>query len=167
MRPSTVESLNEQLQIWSEMLGSSEGLGFMASEIIEEVQAKIFLLDSMVKLYGFYGVGLTFKHRSNESWGILLEDASQPGRYRWQQFKTDGFTGHCTHDTPELCLGDMLDDGYVEHDPGALDRLAATTEWQRGMEIVALIQACNAGQISFEEACLQRRVIYQRYQAAA
>ena len=57
----------------------------------------------------------------------------------------------------------MLDDGYALLDMGALDRLSGTAEWQRGMEIVAVIQACNAGQLSFEDAMRKREEIYSRY----
>jgi hypothetical protein len=98
---------------------------------------------------------------------FLTEDASDPGRYRWTQFQRDGFTGHCTHDTPELCLGDMVDEGYIVPDQGALERLYGTPEWERGTRITAIIQACNAGLMSWEEANRKAYEIKQLFCDAA
>ncbi|WP_137887474.1 hypothetical protein [Pseudomonas sp. 2FE] len=167
MRPSTIESLHESLAMWQEMKETGEGLAFMADEIIEEIQGKISSLEYLLGQLAIHGTGLTLKDSKRDAWGIVLPDASQAGRYRWQAFQRDGFTGHCTHDTPELCVGDMLDDGYTMVDLGALDRLATTVEWQRGMEVVAVIQACNTGLLSFEDAMRKREEIYARYSVAA
>lgn len=50
---------------------------------------------------------------------------------------------------------------------GALDRLCGTPEWQRGSEITAIIQACNAGLMSWEEANRKAIEVKQRYQEVA
>ncbi|MBU5976893.1 hypothetical protein KQW06_31545 [Pseudomonas aeruginosa] len=149
MRPSTVERLKESLASWGEMKEKGGAYAEYADEMIERFQVKLILLEHLLCQFTIHGLGLTLKHHSRDAWGVLLSDASQLGRFRWQAFQRDGFTGHCTHDTPELCIGDMLDDGYVLLDMGALDRLSSTAEWQCGMEIVAVIQACNAGQMTF------------------
>lgn len=165
--PSTVERLKESLASWREIKAEGKSFGAIVDEMIEQQQAKLECLVSLLDLFAIHGIGLTLKHHRLESWGIVLPDASQPGRFRWQAFQRDGFTGHCTHNTPELCIGDMLDDGYTVLDMGALDRLSATVEWARGMEIVGVIQACNAGMLSFEDAMQKREEIHSRYQAAA
>lgn len=164
MRPSTVESLQTSLREWQQLLHDGGPFAVCAEEVIDKTQAKIFLLEFLV---GQLEVGLTLKHCRRDAWGIILPDASQPGRYRWQAFQSDGFTGHVTFDSMEECLGDLVDDGYGTPDPGALDRVADTVEWRRGMEVVGLIQSCNAGLLSFEDAMRQREEIYARYQAAA
>lgn len=164
MTPSTLEGLRKQLADWNEIEASKDGFASLAGEVIQRVQGKISLLTSLLEQLDAFGMGFTLKHGSMESWGIILPDASDPGRYRWQGFREDGLTGHCTFDTPQLCLGDMLDDGYEHPDPGALDRLAATPKWARGMEVIAVIQACNCGLISWEEANQRHAQIKARYQ---
>ncbi|WP_047229972.1 hypothetical protein [Pseudomonas brassicacearum] len=167
MRPSTVKSLKDSLANWGEMKEEGGAFAEYADEMIEQFQVKLILLEYLLCQFFIHGIGLTLKHRSREAWGVLVPDASEQGRFRWQAFQSDGFTGHCTHDTPELCIGDMLDDGYALLDMGALDRVSGTAEWKRGMEIVAVIQACNAGQLSFEDAMRKRTEIYSRYAKAA
>ena len=167
MAPSTLESLRNSLAEWQEMKGTGDGLAVLADEQIGVTQRKIISLESLIALFAMHGVGLTLKHRNREAWGVLTMDASDPGRYRWTQFQRDGFTGHCTHDTPELCLGDMVDDGYIVPDQGALDRVYGTPEWERGSQITAIIQACNAGLMSWDEANRNAMEVKQLYQEAA
>jgi hypothetical protein len=167
MFPSTLENLRESLADWQAEKQAGHGLACVADELMSMIQEKIISLELLHQLYTTHGLGLTLKHRNREAWCVLTEDASAPGRYRWTQFQRDGFTGHCTHDTPELCLGDMMDDGYTVLDQGALERLCGTPEWQRGSEITAIIQACNAGLMSWEEANRKAVEVKQRYQEAA
>ncbi|WP_173425591.1 hypothetical protein [Stutzerimonas stutzeri] len=167
MRPSTVESLKESLAIWQELEAGDLAQRSLVTEMAGEIQRKILSLESLLGLYAVHGLGLTLKHCRTDSWGILSEDSSEPGRYRWTMFGKDGFTGHCTQDTAELCIGDMLDDGFMIPDMGALERLSCTTEWQRGMEVCAVIQACNAGRLSWQEANDRYAEIDQRYRSAA
>lgn len=163
MAPSTLERLKCSVAEWQEMKETGEGFAVLADEQIKAIRGKLFSLEAMIKLFSQVGFGLTMKQRNREAWGILTEDASDPGRYRWTQFQRDGFTGHCTHDTPELCLGDMVDEGYIVPDQGALDRLYGTPEWERGTRITAIIQACNAGLMSWEEANRQASEIKQLF----
>lgn len=167
MFPSTLENLRESLADWQAEKEAGHGLACVADELMGMIQEKIISLELLTKLYAEHGLGLTVKHRSREAWCVLTGDASEPGRYRWTQFQRDGFTGHCTHDTPELCLGDMMDDGYTVLDQGALERLCGTPEWQRGTEITAIIQACNAGLMSWEEANRKAAEVKQQYPEAA
>ena len=167
MRPSTPDSLRQSHADWELIKTKGGELAHYAEEMIEVISAKLLLLEFLLDQFKNHGLGMTLKHSKRDAWGIVLPDASEPGRFRWQAFQRDGFTGHSTHETPELCIGEMLDDGYVLLDMGVLDRLAATVEWQRGMEIVAVIQACNAGQMTFEEGTRKHEEILLRYQNAA
>lgn len=167
MFPSTLEALRESVADWQATKETGEGFACYADEMIERSQGKIIALESVIDLFAKHGLGLTLKHTNRESWGVLTKDASDPGRYRWTQFQLDGFSGHCTHDTPELCLGDMIDDGYIVADQGALDRLCSTVEWERGSKITAIIQACNAGLMSWDEANRKAAEVKQQYQEAA
>lgn len=152
MAPSTFEGLRKSLSEWKAEKESGDGLAVIADEVINTIERKITSLELLMAEFTQHGLGLTVKHHARDTWGVLTEDASDRGRYRWTQFQRDGFTGHCTHDTPERCLGDMVDEGYIVPDEGALDRLCGKPEWQRGTEITAVIQASNAGLISWEEA---------------
>ncbi|MCC9289610.1 hypothetical protein [Pseudomonas aeruginosa] len=163
MRPSTVEGLEDSVASWAEMKEEGGAIAEYADVMIEQFQVKLILLEYLLCQYTIDGLRLTLKHRSGDAWGDLIPDAYQQGRFRWQAIQRDGFSGHCTHETPELCIGDMVDDGYALLDMGPLDRLSATAEWQRAMEIVAVIQACYAGQMSFEDAMRKREDIYSRY----
>lgn len=167
MRPSTLDGLREQLSDWREQQAEGGPMAFFAQEVIDGLEGKLSLLLSLIDAFQVSPMGFTLKHPSQDSWGIILPDASQPGRYRWQGFRADGFTGHCTFDTAELCLGDMVDFGLKVPDPGALDRNASTQTWQRGMEMLAVVQACNSGLISWDESCRRREEISSRYPQAA
>jgi len=167
MRPSTLESLQESLSIWKEWVESEAPKCNIASGMVGEIQGKIHLLEYLLGEYRRHGIGLTLKHHERDFWGILLPDATEPNRFRWQGFQRDGFTGHCTYDSAELCIGDMLDSGLCIVDLCALDRLSCTLEWERGMAIVAVIQASNAGLISWDEANQKHAEIVARYGKAA
>lgn len=167
MYPSTLESLKESLADWQEMKCNDGLLARLAGEMIDEFQGKIHLLEYLLGQYRRHGIGLTLKHHERNFWGILLPDASEPGSFRWQGFQHDGFTGHCTYKTPELCLGDMLDFGLCIVDLDALARMSCTQEWARGMEITSVIQQCNAGLISYEEAQQKYAEINARYKSVA
>lgn len=168
MRPSTLEGLRKQLDDWKEHQQGGDGLlKALAQEVIDGLERKISTLISLLDAAQGNLVGLTLKHPTDDRWGMILPDASSPGRFRWQGFRADGFTGHCTFDSPELCLGDMLDSNLEVPDPGALDRLADTSTWKIGSEILGLVQACNAGQISWDEANAQAEAIKRKYQEVA
>jgi len=144
MRPSTPERLKASLQDWLEMKETGEGLACCADEMIEQIQAKLAVLEPLLDELAAQGMGFTLKHCQHDAWGMICPDASEPGRYRWQAFRRDGFTGHSTFDSSEQCLAD-------------------TVEWQRGMAVVAVIQACNAGRMSYEDALRAREAIDARY----
>lgn len=86
---------------------------------------------------------------------VLLPDASQPGRYRWQGFDARGFYTHSTHATPADAVADAARAGFVVPAPGILDRLAAAPEWARGMAAADVMQRHNAGMLSWPDACAE------------
>lgn len=153
MRPSTPESIQESLEIWNRWLNDPEKpLAREAREIVAELSEKKRLLESLLDELHAFGLGLTLKHKTQQRWGFILPDASEPGRFRWQEFGLDGFTGHHTHDSPAECLGDMVDCGYAHLDEGALARVSSTAQWRKGMEITCVVQAANSGLLTLEQA---------------
>lgn len=163
MQPSTIESLKESLVSWEEMKRDGGPFEVFADEMITEFKGKIHLLEFLIAEFGKFGFGMTLRHETQEMWGIIVPDASHPGKVRWSGFRKDGFTGHSTYETAEQCIGDMLDSGLVMPDQGALDRLSCTLEWARGMEIVDLVQAVNSARISYNEFLEKREEINARY----
>jgi hypothetical protein len=167
MKPSTLESLCEQIQIWQEIKAEDASLAFAADDILNGLEKKHSILRVLTACLDTTGAGMTLRNRFAQSWGIILPDATESGQWRWQGFRADGFFGHATFATPELALGDLVDLGYTEIDKGALDRLSVQPVWSRGMEVTALIQACNSGLIDWEEANRRHAELNARYSACA
>lgn len=94
--------------------------------------------------------GVEFRAGEAERWAFVLPDASQPSMYRVQVFDPRGFLSHHTEGSLAACVETMVREGYRTEDAGALDRLARTPEWLRGVEVLALVQRLNAGALSFK-----------------
>ena len=95
--------------------------------------------------------GMTLSNATKDSWVILLQDASKPGMYRHQSFRINGFYGHSTHGTLEKALEDAFQCGYAYEDEGALDRVAQTEEWRRGILQLDVIQRYNSDLITMDQ----------------
>lgn len=98
-----------------------------------------------------HGFGLELVNKSCDRWAFILNDPSEPGRYRYQEFDKNGFLGHMSYDTVEQTLMEASSAGYNQHDPGALTRLSETRMWADGMAVNSVVQAMNSQMISFEE----------------
>lgn len=95
--------------------------------------------------------GVEFKHHERDSWAFVLPDAAESGHSRIQYFDRNGFISHRSIDTLEMAVVDMVVERYTVDAPGTLDRLAATTQWRRGMAVAYLIQELGAGLITHQE----------------
>lgn len=95
--------------------------------------------------------GVEFKAGSRDAWAFILPDASEPGRMRVQYFDRSSFFSHHPYDTVAECVDNMVSEGYVLEDAGALDRVSDSAEWRRGVEVAGLIQRLNAKQITHQE----------------
>jgi len=165
MRPQTLESLQESFDRWMAHItdDGDQRRSARAAEITRDILRKKTALESFIYLFGYTGFGLTLKHVENESWAMVLMDASEPGRVRWQEFKPYGFISHQTWDSVEECLSDMIDSGYLRHDPDALERLCVTPQWQEGMEVTSIIQAANNGRLEWIEAIRRIKALKVHY----
>lgn len=122
--------------------------------------------ERLMRLAHFFkqvGDGLELKHPQYDWWAILLPDASEPGRYRYQEFDRNGFTSHSTYDSPGEAIKDLASREFVLPALGTLEALSTTRQWARGQEILALVQAVNWGQLPWEEAHVKRQEINARY----
>lgn len=87
---------------------------------------------------------------------LLLPDASHPGKFRYQSYDRRGFYSHSTHDTPEEALEEMVKNGVTIPAHGAIDEMAQTRTWQRGMRAAADIQAHSSGKREYRYALVNR-----------
>lgn len=125
--------------------------------------------DSMKAAFDAYhehGDGTELSDKEGRRHIVLLPDASNPGKYRYQTFDSQGFSSHSTHDTPEKAVADAASQGYTVSNPGILDKLAGTDEWAHGMAINAIMQAHNSGQMPWAEAMDKIKVLHDAREAA-
>lgn len=95
-------------------------------------------------------MGLELCDPKYERYAAILEDASEPGRYRAQFYDARGFSGHSTRDTAVAVLEELTRDGYRVLAPGAMLRLSQTREWSIGTLVTNLISKVNAGQLTYQ-----------------
>ena len=95
---------------------------------------------SLEKLQSGLKLGMTLVNNAQDSWAILLEDASDPGKFRYQCFDASGFCSHHTRNSLKEALNDAFVSGYRYQVEGVLDRISNTEEWVLGMAAEA---ACN------------------------
>lgn len=85
--------------------------------------------------------GVEFQHhRDEERWAFVIEDASETG-YRIQLFDTFGVSGHQHYATLDEAVQEMLSQGYLVEDQGALDRVSQTPRWAEGIAWLDIIAA--------------------------
>ncbi|MCL4682474.1 MAG: hypothetical protein KJZ92_14550 [Rhodocyclaceae bacterium] len=72
--------------------------------------------------------GVEFRHLTWQRWGVILPDASVPGKTRIQYFTPFGMSKHDTLATLEEAVEALVEGGYVIEDAGALDRMFV--RWQ-------------------------------------
>ncbi|TDX26773.1 hypothetical protein DFO67_11538 [Modicisalibacter xianhensis] len=94
-------------------------------------------------------LGLEFQDAKQQRFAVILEDASEPGRYRAQYFDANGISGHATRDSAEEVLEELVRDGYRELAPGAMQRLSQTRDWSLGTLMANLIAQVNAGRMTY------------------
>ena len=83
--------------------------------------------------------GVEFRHhRDEERWAFVLQDASDPG-FRIQFFDTFGMFGHQHYATMDEAVQEMLLQGFLIDDAGALDRIASTPRWAEGIAWLDII----------------------------
>ena len=77
-------------------------------------------------------------HKDDERWAFVLEDASEAG-FRIQFFDTFGVSGHQHYATLDEAVQEMLSQGFMIEDQGALDRMSQTPRWAEGISWLDLI----------------------------
>lgn len=114
-----------------------------------------------------HGDGVELKHAQRDTYRVLLPDASNPGKYRYQSYDRHGLSGHTTDDTREEALRDVALDGFTVHAPGSLDGLSKTDEWKRGTAYASLVREHAAGRIDHPTFAAKVHGVNERYAAQA
>lgn len=114
------------------------------------------------------GFGLTLANAVGDSWAIVLPDASAPGQFRYQTFKSCGWTGHFTCQTADVAILEAFQSGYrCLGSRATLDQLASKPAWAKGMEQCELIRQHNVGSIDFAAFNESMRDLSLKYGQAA
>ena len=101
--------------------------------------------------YGGKPIGVECRMKHRDSWAFILPEASGGKPWRIQQFDRDGFIGHLCFDSIPEAIEEMLRMGYKIVDVGALDRVAATDRWARGVRRSGIMQRHQEGLISYAQ----------------
>jgi hypothetical protein len=96
-------------------------------------------------------LGIECQSTSRQAWAFVAPEPGQRGQFRIQYFDEDGFSSHEVHRELAGAVEAMLREGYRNVDAGALDRIAATPRWARGVKVATLRQKCQEGLITFPE----------------
>lgn len=143
----------DQVNEWQEHLdqeGDADNRTVFA-ELRDEAATLNAKLQRIFYAYQDQGFGLTLKSESN--FCVVLADATEPGRFRYQTFNEIGFIGHITRDTVEEVLMDAVRSGFREIDTSdVLDRFSKTREWAKGSAVNDLIRKVNCGDLTHDEA---------------
>lgn len=105
-----------------------------------------------VEAIGHVGDGAIVRHKSlSHQWLMILQDASEPGKWRTQSFDLKGFSGHMVYQDRAAAVDAAASGGYTVRDDEALDRIQDTPAFQRGLFVCDLIRSINLGQMTREE----------------
>lgn len=113
----------------------------------------------LMEAYAGEPVGVECRCTTRQHWAFVAPETGVPGQYRVQYFDEDGFTGHYVHTKLEEAVESMIREGYRVIEPGALDRIAATARWARGVQVAALRQRCQEGLMSFPDMLEAMKVL--------
>ncbi|ASW03880.1 hypothetical protein [Paraburkholderia aromaticivorans] len=105
----------------------------------------------LMQAYNGEPVGVECRERERDAWAFVVPEMSGSGRWRIQRFDLDGFVGHMCFDTLAIAVENMLQEGYRILDAGALDRVAATNRWAKGIKRAAVVQRCQEGLITYAQ----------------
>ena len=150
-----VEELDSQIDFWlDEAAASKDDYPYLAlcHNEAERIGIRKQAFERVVGLFHQHGIGLELAHKDHPSWAVILPDASSVGKYRYQAFSKDGFYAHVSRDTVVEILLEAVSDGFTEPDNGALERLAGTSQWRKGLRVTDLLTAVNAGRMTHEQA---------------
>jgi hypothetical protein len=149
--PSAADYFRSQMMTWQDMLSDpdrlkSDGLHGLVIDHLESLKLSADGVEVIELAFAVCGFGLVLQ-RSDSHYAILLPDASQPGKFRYQSFDSRGFFAHTTRDTMSQVILEAYKEGFrkVADDQLILDKLSVTDEWAQGMTHAAKVMRHNMG----------------------
>lgn len=144
--------------------GLSESVRQMLRESMERHDRLTAIFNELDRV----GVGLTLEHWSGNQWALVLPDASEPGKFRYQVFGLNGWFSHFTYATLDEVIYDAFSSGFRKVAPQeTLDQVASTVDWKKGCERLEFIKLHNLGEISYQEMLNQFKKIDAKFASAA
>lgn len=143
----------DQIDHWEEVAREERFSDKTVNRMLRQLQEKNARYQRVMFAVLERGEGLTLKHGSMDQWAVLLADASNPGKFRYQQFDASGFIGHVTKSSLDEAALDAFQCGFTElAADDVLVRISATEEWRIGSIRNDLIRKVNCGELTHEEA---------------
>jgi hypothetical protein len=121
----------------------------LAKKLISEQEAHEFRDEIVERLeQGEFGIQLkgSFNH-----YALIGKDASTEGSVRATYFDDNGFFGHDTRPSYKELLPLLIKEGYTLEAAGSLEVMATKDAFIKGNEVLAIIQAYNSGQLTFDD----------------
>lgn len=158
----------DQVLVTCEFLGydpnNTEDLDAPRFSLIRESQARQEKLQALYAELDEVGVGMIVANESGDSFALISPDASEPGRFRYSGFRAIGWMTHYTVDTLDEVVLEAFKAGYTcVAARDTLDKMSATTEWIKGCERLAHIQAHQNGTLSWNEMLNEFAKIEAKY----
>lgn len=157
----------DQVDQWQEQLEQESDADNRATcaELRDQAATLNAQFQRILYAYLDQGFGLTLKSEYN--YCVVLADASEPGRFRYQTFDKTGFIGHVTRNTAEEVLLDAFRVGFQDIDTSdVLERFSKTREWAKGSAVNDLVRKVNCGDLTHSEADRQYEEVVARIYAA-
>ena len=101
----------DRLEAFREM-AHSPSIMANCQDIVDAYHRDAQAFKAILAAFNESGFGLTLRNDASNQWTVILEDMSEPGRYRHQTFDQRGFFGHHTMDSIEEVIEDAIDLGY-------------------------------------------------------
>ena len=102
------------------------------------------LRDAVASKYGKDMTGMILANDKGDKFAMFLPDASEPGRYRYQELDDRGFSGHFTLDSYDELLDDAIKLGYRNiADESVLGEYVSKPSFSKGNAMAAEVQKAN------------------------
>ena len=88
-------------------------------------------------------IGIEAQSTDGKRFAVVLPDASEPGRFRVQNYDKSSFSGHQVYNTEQEALDAMWADGYRKSAQGAMNKLEGTPAWKQGMKFSDQVRIQN------------------------
>lgn len=90
------------------------------------------VVDEIHEKFGDDLNGVELSNKKGDKHIVITPEAYTTGLFRATYFDANGFYEHSTHDSYKTVLKKMISENYKTLNPGVLNRLASTTQFQNG-----------------------------------